>query len=304
MGRVVGLILVLAVAVGGLGFVFKGLDSQVKRLKFENERSVLKAKFQARMPHLIQSDDEHAAFDLVSAVKSYGKDLAELYKKYPEFRDPDWALKRYEQDYKDKKIDEKKMQGIRERTAMVRAVWEKLLKGEYKPVAVAHDKSIRVDLHTIEKKASEGEEKLFVHVLILGILADKSLSYGTIAMDVPLEDDEATAKKRKAGQLKDLKQERKAQISGQGEPNTLIPEPDKWVEDFPPGMGVAFYNFPMFPGEAKGLELTLGYEVKNPGGGHVVNELKYKIPLDASWKLPAGAAFGADEANANTGDDE
>jgi len=293
----VGLVLVLAVAVGGLGFVFKGLDNQVKRLKFEAERGELKEKFQSRIPHLIQSDGEHASFDLTSAVKNYAKDLAELYKKYPDQRDPDAALKRFEQDYKDKKIDEQKMRGIRERVALVKDVWEKLVKGEYKAQYTSHDKSLRMDIYDIQKKSQDGEDKLFVHVLFVGSVPDKSMTYGAIAMDVPLEDDEATAKKRKAGQLKDNKAERKAQISGGGEPNTLVTEPDKWVEDFPPGIGVAFYNFPLFPGEAKGMELSLNFDVKNAGGGHVSNDLKYKMDLKPEWKLPAGAAYGADEAN-------
>lgn len=303
MGRVVGLVLVLAIAVGGLGFVFKGLDGQVKRLKFEADRAALKQKFAARVPHLIQSDDEHAAFDLVSAVKNYGKDLSELYKKYPDFKDPDAALHRYENDYKDKKIDENKMRGIRERVTLVKGVWEHLLKGDYKPVAVGRDKSLRMDIYDISKKAADGEDKLFINVLFLGLVPDKSMSYGAIAMDIPLEDDEVTAKKRKAGQLKDNKAERKAQVNGGGEPNTMVPEPDKWVEDFPPGMGIGFYNFPMFPGEAKSLDLSFTFDVKNPGGGHIENNLKYKLPIKPEWKLPHGANYGADEQAETSGDD-
>jgi len=296
MGKGVIFVVGVVAVVGGLIFVFKGLDDQVKRLKFESERHVLKERFAERVPALIASDEEHAANDLTGAIKNYGRELAELYKKYPEFRDVDSILKRHEAEYKEGKKDEAKMRGVRERIGMVKDVWQKLLDDKYKPVTMQHGPSLRLDLFDIEKKNQDGQDQLLVHSVFVGGVADKSMTYGPIQMLLPLADDEATAKKRKAGQLKDNKEQRRAELNGGGEPAILIAEPEKFVEDFPPGIMIGLYQFPLFPSEAKALELTMNFELKNPGGGRVVNELKFKsLEVRPDWKLPAGASFDAEE---------
>lgn len=302
MSKTIMFVVILALAVGGLGYVFKGLDSQVKRLKFENERAALKEKFAEKVPHIAVSDPEHATYDLIQGFKNYAKDLADLYRKYPEFKGQQPALERYEQEYKDKKIDESKMRLIRERVDLAKKVFTSLSKGDYKPVAMASDKTVRMDIYDIAKVSEGGEDKLFWHMLIINAPSDKATSFGPINMELPLEDDASTARARKAGRLADNKAIRKATVSGPGEPNTLVNEPDKWFEDFPPGMMIAYYNFPMFPGEAKGLDLTFDLGVRNPGGGDIKNVLKFSLPLKSEWKLPAGASFGADEVT-EQGDD-
>jgi hypothetical protein len=297
--RILGYIAVVAAALAAVIFFFNGMDMQIKRLKFENERAAIKRSFTTKVPHLIAADEEHATFDLTQTVKNYAKDIARLYQKYPEFKEPDAILKRYEKEYQEGKKDESKMRAVRERIAFVKDVWEKLLTENYKPEVTAHGASIRADLYNIEKKAVDGQDKLIVSALFLGPTTDKTTTYGAIEMNVALADDESTAKKRAAKQLKDLKAERKAVITGGGEPNTLVTEPDKWVEDFPPGIVVGFYDFPLFPAESRQMTLTMNFEVKNAGGGRVLNELKFK-PLDmqSHWKLPEGSSFEADEQTA------
>ncbi|MEW5849685.1 MAG: hypothetical protein AB2A00_12780 [Myxococcota bacterium] len=296
MGRVLAFLVGVGAVLAGLIFFFGSMDSQIKRLKFENERYALKQRFAAKIPHLQSVEDEKAAFDLQTAVKEYAKSLAELYKKYPEFRDPDSILKRWEKDYQDKKVDEGKIRGARERVTLVKGLWEKFLTDNYKPVMTSADKSLRVDIYNVEKKAVDGQDKLIVHVAYIGGTPDKSMGFGGIEMQIPLADDDATAKKRAKGELKDNKQERKATVSGGGEPNTLILEPEKWVEDFPPGIVIGYYDFPLFPAEAKSMELTMDFEFKNPGGGRVANAVKFKpMELKPEWKLPEGSSFEADE---------
>lgn len=305
MGKGVIFVIGVVAVVGGLIFVFKGLDDQVKRLKFENERHAIKERFAERIPALAAADEEHAGFDLTQAIRNYGKELAELYKKYPEFRDVDSILKRHEAEYKEGKKEESKMRGVRERISMTKDVWQRLLDDKYKPIVTVHGPSLRLDFFDIEKKNQDGQDQLFIHSLFVGGVADKSMTYGPIQMVLPLADDEATAKKRKAGQLKDNKEQRRAELNGGGEPAILIPEPEKFVEDFPPGVMIGLYQFPLFPAEAKALELTMNFEFKNPGGGRVVNDMKFKpIEVKPEWKLPAGASFDADEQGGGGGGDD
>jgi hypothetical protein len=303
MSRTLALIVFLAVAVAGLGYVFKGLDGQVRRLKFEADRGELQAKFASKVPHIAVVDADHAAYDLVSGAKAYAKDLADLYKRYPEFKDADSVLKRREAEYKDKKIDEQKMRGIRERVDLTKKVWGKLSSGEYKPVAISADKSVRLDLYDVAKITEAGEDKLLVSVLFINGVPDKAMGFGPINMEMALADDEATAKARKEGRLKDKGAQRKATMSGGGDPGLYIPEPYKFVEDFPPGIQIGYYQFPLMPAEATDLDLTFGIDIKNPGGGAIANTLKFKLPLKDEWKLPKGANFGGDEATDGAGED-
>lgn len=292
---VVGLILIAVVA----GFGYSKVQARMNVALLKADKAVLDRQFLNRLAftRMLPLDDYRE--DMGIMLNNYSRDLDKLYMKpeYKELRDDDSVRKLYQEQYKEGKKDEKTFKGVSERIDYTQATYKELTGGSYRPVLTAENAGLRLDLYSITKGAVDGRDRLMVKVLVTATDPDVALTFGHIEMKSKIEDE--IEKKDRKGQVVKEKVYKLTKIEGEGEPNTLIKEPRKWLEDFPPGLMIGFYDFPLFHPKATEVKLTMGFTVRTQGGNNLNPNLEFPaFPIDSAWRLPPGASWEAEEVEA------
>ena len=83
-------------------------------------------------------------------------------------------------------------------------------------------------------------------------------------------------------------------MSGGGEPHQKLAEPERFVEDFPPGVLFGTYWLELLPRPPASLELELAAAVRGAGGREWPAVFTVALPIDDAWRLPPGADFKAE----------
>ena len=86
------------------------------------------------------------------------------------------------------------------------------------------------------------------------------------------------------------------EMRASGEPYK-IENPERFIEEFPPGIVFGYYDLPKIPAEVATAELTFDIATRSVlTGEEVAAKFVWKQPVPAEWKLPAGAGWeGAQE---------
>lgn len=81
------------------------------------------------------------------------------------------------------------------------------------------------------------------------------------------------------------------EMTGSGEPYLKLSEPERFVEEFPPGLLFGTWWMEPFPREAARLSATLQVQVTGAGAAALPASLSFDLPVAEEWKLPPGQAF-------------
>jgi len=81
------------------------------------------------------------------------------------------------------------------------------------------------------------------------------------------------------------------EMSGSGEPYLKLAEPERFVEDFPPGLLFASWWLEPFPREAARLDASLQVSVTGAGAAALPASFSFDLPVAEEWKLAPGQAF-------------
>ncbi|MBN2358261.1 MAG: hypothetical protein JXR83_02330 [Deltaproteobacteria bacterium] len=291
---VVGLIVIAVV----VAFGYSKFEVKLRVASLKVDKAVLDRQFLNRLAYtrMLETDDYRE--DMSILLNNYARDLDKLYMKqeYKDLRDDDAVRKVYQIEYKEGRKDEKILKGVNERIDYTQAVYKEITGGSYRPLLTAQNAGLRIDLYSITKGSVEGRDRLMVKVLVSASDPDIALTFGHIEMKSKIEDE---VEKKVKGQVVMEKVYKLTKIEGQGEPNTLIKEPRKWFEDFPPGLMIGYYDFPLFHPKATEVKLTMGFSVRTQGGNHLNPNLEFApFAIDSTWRLPPGASWEAEEVEA------
>jgi hypothetical protein len=81
------------------------------------------------------------------------------------------------------------------------------------------------------------------------------------------------------------------EMAGSGEPYLKLTEPERFAEDFPPGLLFGSWWLEPFPREAARLSASLQVQVTGAGAAALPATLGFDLPVAEEWKLPPGQAF-------------
>ncbi len=88
------------------------------------------------------------------------------------------------------------------------------------------------------------------------------------------------------------------QPSGTGSLNAKLADPERFADDFPPGVLFGTWWVELFPREAAQAKLELAADVRNPSGTARPVTFALALPVPEAWKLPPGATFQAETREA------
>lgn len=294
MKRFLASIVVLALVGAVAAFAFMSFKSRLTEERLLVKKAAIDLNFlgKSAFTRMVPGDD--FADDASVLFSGYARDMDKIYND-PEFaplRDDDKVRKIYQKAHKEGRKDDKTLKEVNTRIDYTQAAYKELTGGSYHPVATGQANGLRVDLYSFKKEAVDGQDRLQVKILVWSGDPD-AVSFGSIQMKLAIK---AMVEKKVRGKMVEEEQLRLAKIEGGGSPNTLIKNPRKWMEDFPPGFMIGYYDFPLFPPTSSDLALTMNFGVRTIGGNNMQSEIKFPaIAIDPSWKLPPGTSFEAEE---------
>ncbi|HEX9401016.1 MAG TPA: hypothetical protein VF912_12975 [Anaeromyxobacter sp.] len=168
-----------------------------------------------------------------------------------------------------------------------------LREGRYAPVASAFADGLRLDLVAVEPGAAPGAGPgLRIDFALWGApryLERERASDRTVTRNVV-----PVAFKRIAFRFLDPSGKLYGEMSGGGEPYQKLTDPERFVDDFPPGVLFGTWWVELFPREAATAELELAVDVRAPSGAVRPATFQARLPVPERWKLPPGATFQAE----------
>jgi hypothetical protein len=165
--------------------------------------------------------------------------------------------------------------------------------GKYAPAASAVVEGLRLDLLAIEPGPSPGSGPgLRVDFALWGApryLERERASDRTVTRNVvPI------AFKRIAFQFLDGAGKPYGEMSGGGEPYQKLADPERFVDDFPPGVLFGAWWVELFPREAATVNVEISLDLRGASGAARPATFLFKLPVPERWKLPPGAVYQAE----------
>jgi hypothetical protein len=260
-----------------------------KQAEFERDVEKLRVKFANQSIFSRQVTGKSLRFETNQILGGHLRGLKRLAKKYNTTLPEDAFIKDLETKVKEGKMSEAKIQQYRDRYAYVQDVWGKISDGKYNPALSAHDKGFRVDIVDMQPYSHNGQEGLKVDTLFWGSLKGQ-VSFGDIEIKLVRESE----KMDENGEKQMLREF--AETMGSGPPHVLVPDPTKWVAQWPSGVGTGYYILPKFPpppGDVR-FNMKMKFSVRTEGGGSIPIELDFPTgKAEAQWRKPAGVPWGA-----------
>lgn len=88
------------------------------------------------------------------------------------------------------------------------------------------------------------------------------------------------------------------EMTGAGEPYQKLSDPERFVDDFPPGVLFGTWWVELFPREAATVKLELTADQRSPSGASRPTTFELSLPVPEQWKIPPGATFQAETREA------
>jgi hypothetical protein len=180
-----------------------------------------------------------------------------------------------------------------ERLAMLRD-------GKYEPLWSLADRGLRLDVLALapDKNPEGGGRALRIDFALWG--APRRLEKETVPGTtrtvtkavVPV------AFRQLGFQFLDDKGKPYGEMTGPGEPYMKLNDPERFSEDFPPGILFGTWYVDAFPREAAKVIFTLGAEARGQSGADVSASYKLELPVADAWKIGQGEAYQAETREA------
>ncbi|HEY6100353.1 MAG TPA: hypothetical protein VIW03_13030 [Anaeromyxobacter sp.] len=165
--------------------------------------------------------------------------------------------------------------------------------GAYAARASAAAEGLRLDLLAVEPgKGPEGGPGLRIDFALWGApryLERERSGDRTVTRNVV-----PVAFKRIAFHFLDPAGKLYGEMSGAGEPYQKLADPERFADDFPPGVLFGTWWVELFPREAARAKLELAADVRAPSGAVRPATFEVTLPVPEAWKLPPGATFQAE----------
>jgi hypothetical protein len=281
-------ILAAAMLLGTLRSRSEAADARLERARVKREFAERAALSRALPPDRLP---EWQA-EVTALSRGYLEALAAIRNRYPGAPAALDALAAAEEEKKGK-LSQKERDAIRDFQKYAEGRFALLRDGGYAPVASAETAGLRLDLVSVEPGASpEGGPGLRIDFALWGAprlvererTGDKTVTRTFLPVAF-----------RKIGfRLLDPAGKLYGEMTGGGEPYQKLIDPERFVDDFPPGVLFGTWWVELLPREASKTEIALDVDVRGASGTVRPATFQLALPVAEGWKLPPGTTFQAE----------
>ena len=306
MNPVVRVTVPLVVLAAGAAFFFSTWRSRSDLAEARLERAQLKREFLERgsLSRGLPPDKPKEWRDEARALlRWYFDELAASRNRHPRAAAAEGA-----RPAKGKEAKGKEKEGKGKEDDPARAEWQRyaedrlalLRDGKYEPLWSLVDRGLRLDLLAFGPASNPegGARALRIDFALWGAprRVEKEAVPGTARtvtrVVVP------AAFRQLAFQFLDDKGKPYGEMTGPGEPYMKLADPERFSDDFPPGILFGTWYVDLFPYEAAKVIFTLGVEGRGQSGADVSASYKLELPVADAWKIGQGEKYQAETREA------
>jgi hypothetical protein len=231
--------------------------------------------------------------EVAALSRWYFDELTAIRNRYPGEAPRPGAVQAAEEERKGK-LKKEERDAIADFQAYADARLAVLREGRYAPVASGFAEGLRLDLVAIEPGPAPagGGPGLRIDFALWGAprylererAGDRTVTRTVIPVSF----------KRIALHFADAAGKPYGEMSGAGEPYQKLVDPERFADDFPPGVLFGTWWVELFPREAATVDLELAADLRAPSGAARPATFQVRLPVPEAWKLPPGAAFQAE----------
>jgi hypothetical protein len=293
-------ILVVALPAGlvivGAVLLFGRLNAQKEASAFQLERAQLKREFveRAGVGRAVPPDRVDEWRDEAAALfRWYLAELTAIRNRHPSVPPaPSGAAAAAEE--RKGKLSDKEKASYEEWQKLAEGRFGLVKEGRYAPLFTAVAEGMRLDLVAVETGAhpAGGGSALRIDFALWGaprrVEKERQGDVTTTKVLLPV------VFKRIAFRLLDEKGKLYGEMNGPGEPFQKLTDPERWVDDFPPGVLFGSWWVDLLPREAMTSEMELEVSIRGANGNERPGLFKFVLPVREEWRLPPGAAYQAE----------
>jgi hypothetical protein len=281
-------LLVVAAAVGG--FAYRAWTLQASELKHQLDLERIRREFLERDALARAMSEPQRYKDEIRAVlKSYFAELTEHFNRFPAFRNYERFQAEMADKRKGKKLKEQELAQYEDRYRATKGLWDVARSGKYDPVFTAGEKGLRFDLLDVQPVPDPKEPRLRFTFALWGAqrkwieeaaagVRVRRLSVSANFQDLVFRGLDATEKPI-------------TEMRVSGDP-FRVESPERFIEEFPPGAVVGYYDVPKIPNEVVTAELSFGVATRSVvTGEEAAARFVWKLPAPPEWKLPPGTRW-------------
>ncbi len=175
-----------------------------------------------------------------------------------------------------------------------------LRQGKYEPLWSTADQGLHLDVLSVStgKNPASGEPGLQIDFALWG--APRRVDRESVAgstrfatrVTVPL------AFRQLSFQFLDAQGKPYGEMVGSGEPYQKIADPERFEEDFPPGILFGTWWVDRFPREAARAVFQLSVEARGVSGADLAAGHRLELPVNDAWKVAPGETYKAEAREA------
>ena len=230
--------------------------------------------------------------EVAALSRWYFEELAGIRNRHPGEAARPGALQAAEEEKKGK-LKKEEREAIADFQAYADGRLALLREAKYAPAASAFSEGMRLDLLAVEPGAAPGAGPgLRVDFALWGapryLERERSADKNVTRTVLPV------VFKRIAFQFLDAAGKPYGEMSGGGEPYQKLVDPERFSDDFPPGVLFGTWWVELFPREADSVNLEVAADLRTPSGASRPASFVFKLPVPERWKLPPGATFQAE----------
>ncbi len=286
----VRLAVLLGVAAAVGGFTYRTWTLQAGELRHQLDLERIRKEFLER-DALARAVGEPPRYkeEIRAVLKWYFAELTEHYNRFPAFRNYEKFQDEMADKRKGKKVKELELAQYEDRYRATKALWDVARAGKYDPAFTAGDRGLRFDVLDAQPVPDAKEPRLRFNFALWGAqrkwIEEAAAGVRVRKLSVSANFQELVFKGLDAAE----KPITEMRVSGDP---FRVESPERFIDAFPPGAVVGYYDVPKVPNEVVTAELSFGVATRSMvTGEEVAGRFVWRLPVPAEWKLPPGTQW-------------
>jgi hypothetical protein len=292
------LLIVFVAAIGGYGVH----QYQIRRTEEEAKLDLLRIQrdLDERIPAAREiTNTEEYSDEMRGLFRWYFGAIRDHDNRFPDQKDHERGWKDIEHKHAINLIKPPEFEQFEQNHATVADFYKMLQSGHYEPVLTGSSVGQHFDFLKIDREQHDGKSMIRFDFAWWGpqrkVQTDKSdtgithrteVSAAVQSISLEILDD----KGKKYGHM-DL-----------GEPNTKVPDPDRYADLAPPNVVLGTFWLDMVPHQAQKAKLTVSASTRTVQGHELAPKFEWDLPLKDDWKMAQGQKW--EGASEEVGDEE